>query len=206
MVAWLDRYEKVSVFQLYLDSLDPRPVLPIGPQPPISLPKHPSRVGQSLQNIVGAHHCPGLTSDLKSFLNQRWREGVGQALNRNRLEMTQLPFDKLDVYHGFKFAPEELAEEEGETEAGRDWMRARPKQKGGGQERFDTVVVMRSEECEATRVQGKRHNIIQPRLLFHLATLHRHHYLSTVVGWWWHLPYWHHETLVLKPQSPQVQG
>jgi hypothetical protein len=72
MVAWLDRYEKVSVFQLYLDSLDPRPALPVGPQPPISLPKHPSRVGQSLQNIVGAHHCPGLTSDLKSFLNQ-WR-------------------------------------------------------------------------------------------------------------------------------------
>jgi hypothetical protein len=29
--------------------------------------------------------------------------------------MMQLPFDKLDVYHGFKFAPEELAEEEGET-------------------------------------------------------------------------------------------
>jgi hypothetical protein len=88
-------------------------------------------------------------------------------------------------------------------------VRARPKQKGGGQERFDMVVVMRSEESEESeviRVQGKRHNIIQPCLLFHLATLHHHHYLSTAVGWWWHLPYWHHETLVLKSQSPQVQG
>jgi len=34
--------------------------------------------------------------------------------------MSQLPFDKLDVYHSFKFALEELAEEEGEVEAERD--------------------------------------------------------------------------------------
>ena len=155
MVAWLDRNEKISVFQHYLDSLDARPVFPVGPRPPISIPKHPSRVGQSLQNIIDAHRCPGLRSHLMSFLNQCRRDGVGQGLNRNRLEMSQLPFDKLDVYHGFKFALEELAEEEGEVEAERDWVRARPKQKGGGQERFDTVVVMRSEECEATRMQGK---------------------------------------------------
>lgn len=167
MVAWLDRYERISAFQLYLDRVDHcPPTIPaaISQRPNIFITKHPSRVAQPLQNIIDTHHCPGLTSDLKAYLNHCRKEGVGDALNRNRLEMTQLPFDVLDVYHGFKFTSEELAEDEESVEALKDWVRARPKQKSNGQERFDTVVVMRSEECEATGLQGKHYsnNIISP--------------------------------------------
>jgi hypothetical protein len=112
MASWLDRYEKVSSFQLYLDSLEATPNAgEINPPPHISLPKRPHHHGQYLQNIMDTHHCPRLTHDLKIYLNQLRRGAVGEGLGRNRLELTQLPFEKLDVYYSFKFVLEELRED-----------------------------------------------------------------------------------------------
>ncbi|KAG1894244.1 uncharacterized protein F5891DRAFT_1130999 [Suillus fuscotomentosus] len=82
------------------------------------------------------------------------------------LEMTQLPFDKLDIYHGFKFVLEELGEDEVDSSRQTDWIKACPKTHGShGQKHFDTVVAMRTDECQATGVQGK---IGRLRLLFKL--------------------------------------
>ncbi|KAG1745419.1 uncharacterized protein EDB91DRAFT_1021809, partial [Suillus paluster] len=157
MASWLDRYEKVLSFQLYLDSLGETPNShETNPQPHISLPKRPHQYGQSLQNIMDAHHCPGLTPDLKTYLNQLRSRAIGEGLGQNRLEMTQLPFEKLDVYHGFKFVLEELGEDVVDGHGPNDWVRACPKTRGPhGQEQFDTVVVMRTDECEGTGLQGE---------------------------------------------------
>ncbi|OAX31749.1 hypothetical protein K503DRAFT_794902 [Rhizopogon vinicolor AM-OR11-026] len=56
---------RISAFQLYLDRVDHPPTIPASiPQPPnILITKLPSRVAQSLQNIIDTHHCPGPISD-----------------------------------------------------------------------------------------------------------------------------------------------
>lgn len=157
MTSWLEWYEKVSSFRLYLDNLGQHLNAGEANIPPrILLSKRPHSSGQSLQSIMESHHCPGLVWDLKNYLNQCRRRAIGEGLGRNRLEITQLPFDKLDIYHGFKFVLEELGEDEVDGSRQTDWIKACPKTCGShGQEHFDTVVAMRTDECQATGVQGK---------------------------------------------------
>ena len=61
-----------------------------------------------------------------------------------------MPFNHLDVFHGFKFAPASLNDDTEETDA----VKAMPL-KGERPARFDTVVVMQGEDAEATRLQGE---------------------------------------------------
>jgi hypothetical protein len=158
MVAWLTRREKVTLFQQYLETqelAEREEIIEIRKPPQkISLSKHPSRVGQRLVDIMQTHRCPGLVNDLKVFLNTCQTRGQGDPLSKRRLELTQVPFDRLNVYHGFKFLREELTIDETEERLQeKDWVRARPSSTKQ-EERFDPVVVMRSEDCEPTGVQG----------------------------------------------------
>ncbi|KAG1717810.1 hypothetical protein EDB19DRAFT_1899784 [Suillus lakei] len=115
MVAWLIRQEKIALFHQYLErqereeqelESDLRPS-----SQTISLTKYPSRQGQTLQDIMHTHHCPGLVDDLKVFLNKCQSRAGSTLLSRRELEFSNIPFYKLDVFHAFKFALEELGDD-----------------------------------------------------------------------------------------------
>lgn len=61
-----------------------------------------------------------------------------------------LPFERLDAYYSFKFSPERL--EEGVDV--KDIVKASPL-KGG---RFDTVIVLTSEDAESVSLTGIYHD------------------------------------------------
>ncbi|KAG1812790.1 uncharacterized protein BJ212DRAFT_1448021 [Suillus subaureus] len=122
MASWLDRYENVL-------GKTPNPC-ETNPWPHISISKRPHHYGQSLQDIMESPCCPGLIQDIKNYLNQLQRRAIGEGLGYNRLEMMQLPFEKLDVYHGFKFVLEELGEDAVDDCGPNDWVRACPKTRG----------------------------------------------------------------------------
>lgn len=77
----------------------------------------------------------------------------------NFSETQPLPFDHLDVFYSFKFSRENL-DEAGEV---KDVVKASPLKK-----RFDTVVVLTSDQAEAVSFSGTR--IGRVKLLFHLPT------------------------------------
>jgi len=61
----------------------------------------------------------------------------------------------LDVFHGFKFVREELGDHDAlDVKQEKDWVRARPSS-ARLEEHFDTVVIMRSDQCESTGVEGE---------------------------------------------------
>ena len=60
-----------------------------------------------------------------------------------------MPFNHLDVFHGFKFAPASLNDDTEETDA----VKAMPL-KGMQPAHYDTVVGMQGEDAEATSLQG----------------------------------------------------
>jgi hypothetical protein len=68
--------------------------------------------------------------------------------------MTRLPFERLNVYHGFKFPLEDVGDDRKEGDEERDWVRARPGARGQT-ERFDTVVAMVAPQSESTGVEGE---------------------------------------------------
>ncbi|KAH9917785.1 uncharacterized protein B0H18DRAFT_883398, partial [Fomitopsis serialis] len=104
----------------------------------------------SVDRIEDRHNAPGFKNMLAQY--------IYILKNNRRLTPTQLltavshmPFDRVDVFHGFKFAPEPLTDSKEETDA----VRARPSF-GEQPARFDTVVVLREDDAEATGLQGTR--------------------------------------------------
>jgi hypothetical protein len=89
--------------------------------------------------------------DLKSYFNQLIQQC---PLERRKLEVTSLPFERLNVYHGFKFPLEDIGEDRKEGDEERDWVRARPAARGQT-ERFDTVVAMVDPQSESTGLEGE---------------------------------------------------
>ncbi|KAJ8582581.1 hypothetical protein M405DRAFT_867713 [Rhizopogon salebrosus TDB-379] len=82
--------------------------------------------------------------------------------------MTRLPFERLNVYHGFKFPLEDVGDDRKEGDEERDWVRARPGARGQT-ERFDTVVAMVAPQSESTGVEGTR--IGRLKVIFRLPDL-----------------------------------
>ena len=78
---------------------------------------------------------------------------LGRPLTSHEQEVASsyLPFSRVDVYHTLKFTTVALSDERAE----RDVVKARPAA-GGEPARFDTVVVLRGDDAEATGVQGKQ--------------------------------------------------
>jgi hypothetical protein len=159
MVRWLSRREKVAAFDRYLQKVardgtgvEDESHKRIGSIGRLKhLPKQPHKPNQLIQDIQRSHHSPGFQDDLKSYLNKLIPEG---PLGRRRLEMTRLPFERLNVYHGFKFPLEDVGDDRKEGDEERDWVRARPGARGQT-ERFDTVVAMVAPQSESTGVEGE---------------------------------------------------
>ncbi|KAI1785454.1 hypothetical protein LXA43DRAFT_976229 [Ganoderma leucocontextum] len=83
-----------------------------------------------------------------------------------RHPLHSLPFNALDVYHQLKFNPEALEDDEEEN----DVVKAIPAF-GPHSARFDTVVVLHTDEAESTGLRGTR--IARVKVLFRLPnTMH----------------------------------
>ncbi|KAH9912266.1 uncharacterized protein B0H18DRAFT_1127404 [Fomitopsis serialis] len=127
MVKWLDRQEKISMFETLRQRLreDSGNTDDSG---------HPSVIQQPIQSIADRHHARGFTKALNQYI---YSLKLGRRLTPKELDMASsyLPFTRLD--------PE------------RDAVKAKPAC-GTDAARFDTVVVLQGDEAEATGLQGTR--------------------------------------------------
>jgi hypothetical protein len=163
MVQWLARQEKVTMFETYLkhyESLEDREAedeagmrtADANANLGFSISKKPSAPNQSLTSIQLKHHCPSFSHHLIVYLNQFLDRS--QTIPRSQLQYIQLPFDKVPVWHGFKFGLDTLGNDVDGKED-RDAVKARPRRGREGKERLDTVVVSYSSDAESTGLQGK---------------------------------------------------
>ncbi|EPS92600.1 hypothetical protein FOMPIDRAFT_1137569 [Fomitopsis schrenkii] len=109
-----------------------------------------------------AHHSPGLPESLAQYV---YRLKNGRPLSTSQLQdaLTNMPVNRLNVFHSFKFAPASLSDDNEETDA----VKATPA-KGQQAARFDTVVVLQGDDAEATGLQGTR--IGRVKLIFKLPS------------------------------------
>ncbi|EPT04074.1 hypothetical protein FOMPIDRAFT_1114975 [Fomitopsis schrenkii] len=100
--------------------------------------------------ITDRHAAPGFAKALNQHV---YSMKLGRPLTSHEQEVASsyLPFSRVDVYHTLKFTTIALSDERAE----RDVVKARPAA-GGEPARFDTVVVLRGDDAEATGVQGTR--------------------------------------------------
>jgi hypothetical protein len=167
MVQWLARQEKVAMFETYLEHYESaiedaeaeeeagagKDVEAMkGPKMGIFIAKRPYALNQSLTSIQLKHHCPSFSHHLILYLN-RFLDPT-QRIPRSQLEFVELPFDKLSVWHTFKFSRDTLGNDIDAKEE-QDAVNARPRRGRKGIERFDTVAVAHSNEAESTGLQGK---------------------------------------------------
>lgn len=79
--------------------------------------------------------------NLRDYVN-----GTEQLLAKTPIVYDPLPFQRIDVFHSFKFTREGLLDDTLE----KDWVRASPVDDG----RFDTVVVLTGDDAESTGLDG----------------------------------------------------
>jgi hypothetical protein len=160
MTKWIDRREKVAAFSHYLESRKEllRPCMDhkdggkaanFAGQP-IHIAKYPHAPSCSISSIQSNHRCPSFTHQLKLYLNQF----ANTKLPERQVLLMELPMDKLDVYHMFKFLPTSLDDGVGEANEGdSQTIKAMPS-KNGKPARFDTAVIMHNNDAEATGLSG----------------------------------------------------
>ncbi|KAH9914312.1 uncharacterized protein B0H18DRAFT_1125649 [Fomitopsis serialis] len=121
----------------------------------IKLPKHPTAPLQALPTIVDKHCAPGFIDALAQHIYKL--KNNGRALTSSQLQnaVDRMPFNRVDVFHGFKFAPEPLTDDTQETDA----VKAKPATARQAA-RFDTVVVLQGEDAEATGLQGLQSHLL----------------------------------------------
>jgi hypothetical protein len=121
----------------------------------ILLAKYPTRKNQDIKEIMEKHDCPGFLSDLTRFINLL----NDDILTAGHLRNASLPFNSLDIYHGFRFCLDSLGNDVDVGDEETDSVKAKPRS-SGSLPRFDTVIVMVSDECESTGLQGKCHSLV----------------------------------------------
>ena len=107
----------------------------------ITLPKIPSSPKKLLGSIAREHGVPDFPINLRDYVN-----GIEQLHAATPIVYDPLPFQRIDVFHSFKFSREGLLDD---TMA-RDWVRATPVD----DRRFDTVVVLTDDDAESTGLDG----------------------------------------------------
>lgn len=158
MVKWLDRRERMVRFEQYVKHVVPEAFPP-------SLPASTSRIGTnivtvaqrpkvahaSITNIELSHNAPGFIRSLKEYLNSLSLH----PLPRSEIPLADLPIDTVKLFHTFSVSRVEL----GHTEVlgsslDKEILRAKPRSQTQSA-RFDTVIVLDSDEAESTGVQGR---------------------------------------------------
>jgi hypothetical protein len=170
MTRWLSRQENVQSFNRELSwileqrslaalsssitvSTAPTAASPASttlnlPSPTILLPKVPTAPNKLLSVIEKTHNVPSFSQHLKAYLEMLKPYATNATVKEALLK--GLPFERLDAYYSFKFSPERL--EEGVDV--KDIVKASPL-KGG---RFDTVIVLTSEDAESVSLTGIYHD------------------------------------------------
>ncbi|KAH9912826.1 uncharacterized protein B0H18DRAFT_889166 [Fomitopsis serialis] len=126
--------------------------------------------------IQERHHAPAFKTALLRLINDLQPEEL--RLSRRNLEQTWLPFDRVDVYHRFRFKRYELLDGKEDF----DEVKAVPgATRQGRKNRFDTVVALQNEEAESTGVRGDRTG--QGNLHLAQETI-RHPWRWSCPSWW----------------------
>ena len=130
-----------------------------------SLPKYPSQPRKPITTIERQHNAPSFSQALKLLLNQTLPQptSVRVALGH------PLPFEKVDVFHIFKFHPTRI-DDEAVVELERDVIKASPG-RNGKPGTFDTVVVLQRDDAESTGLRGE-----QDGDQYHYIISSSHHY------------------------------
>jgi hypothetical protein len=150
MIRWLSRQEKIDTLALNLSvKITPPPPKksksnnPLAHSPPIIIAKQSPAPNRSIVSIERMHKAPQFGAHLKQYLNSF----LDHQLGRQRLDRTDLPIEKVDLFPQFRFRPASLHDEDDESNT----VKAYPQQKNG---HFDTIVVMDGEDAEATGLEG----------------------------------------------------
>ncbi|EGO05038.1 hypothetical protein SERLA73DRAFT_149319 [Serpula lacrymans var. lacrymans S7.3] len=163
MTQWLSRQEKVAMFESYLNNYkreeEKQAELEGGIEAssspsskPLStfLAKHPHSPGQTLKSVQTSHQCPSFSCHLRTFLNKFMDRG--NTIPRNQVALAQLPFDRLNIWHSFKFVLDSLGNDIDSIQ-NMDGIKAKPG-KRGEEGRFDAVIVAHIDKAEARGLQG----------------------------------------------------
>lgn len=120
------------------------------------LSKHPAEPKKSLVRILISHAAPGFLAHLKLFLNSLLPPA--QQVSKHQALQGTLPFTNLDVWHQYKFSPLNLFNDD--SDGIREIVKAVPICPKSHIPRFDTVIVLDTDEAESTAVQGRIYSII----------------------------------------------
>jgi len=134
MTQWLSRQEKVAMFESYLKDYhrtevereeEEQDILESDRRPGVGLAisKKPASPSQPLSSIISKHRCPSFLHHLRVYLNRLLPRG--EAIPRIQLPHARLPFDRLDVWHTFKFSLDTLGNDV-DGQEGIDSVRAKP--------------------------------------------------------------------------------
>ena len=175
MVKWITRNEKMAMYEMFQreckaeedrndgegseedgDGIPPEPMETVdGGSKSIRIAKYAPAPQQHLCRVQELHRAPGFTTALAKFINDLQPQKL--RLSRHELTQTWLPFERVDVFHSFKFSPYELLEGKDET----DVVKAIPASvRTGRKDRFDTVIVLDTDQAESTGVQGVFHFVL----------------------------------------------
>jgi hypothetical protein len=113
----------------------------------ISIAKHSPRPNHLISSIEKENLAPGFSSCLMEYLNKLTSDPIS---NQQLHQYFHLPFKRVNTFYSFKFNPVGL--EDGEME--KDTVKAIPKIKGSAA-RFDTVVVLNTNNAESTGLEGQ---------------------------------------------------
>lgn len=159
MTRWLERQEKVAMFQTYLqhfetddDKVIEAQAAESNPLNHMVIPKKPARTQQSLTTIEKNHNCHSFSTDLRFYLNSLLNKE--DALPRNNIPSAYLPFNKVDVWYGVKCRRSTLGNDVDHVDE-KDWIKAKPGRRQGEVGRFDTVLVAHTDKAESTGMKGK---------------------------------------------------
>lgn len=155
MISWLSCQEKIDSFESYLSSSEAEDSSNDEPNQShqsvnrprqVSLAKFPNYPIKSISNISRSHHAPAFEHHLKEYLNTF----LTHCTSNQRANLFPLPFKLLNVYNQFKFSPLGLQDEDDE----RDVVKAIPISRQLPSGRFDTVIVLKTDNVESTGLAG----------------------------------------------------
>jgi Plavaka transposase len=151
MISWLSRQEKIISFDAYVHHTEKGPQdspirFRLSEKVPVKLTKYPNQAGKTIASIETTHQAPGFSQCLKEYLNQF----LTRRTSNNVAHTHPLPFSKLDVFHQFKFSPHALQDDDEES----DVVKAMPTSSKQLSGRFDPVVVLYTDDAEATGMAG----------------------------------------------------
>jgi hypothetical protein len=146
MVKYVERKEKVGAFRSYVATHTPAPTGPSLTNTTgysIKLPKHPPKPKFPVSLIPDRHDCKAFLRALEEHLT---------SLSPHRVPRHSfIPFQKIDVFHGFKFSPVALHDSDEEH----DVVKALPSTNKGTPSRYDTVIAIDPAfDSESTGLEG----------------------------------------------------